>query len=64
MNYNHKISILPLIPLLATGLNACSVEEHPAEQKLPIILFIPVDDLRPDLSCYGNKYIKHLTLID
>ena len=26
--------------------------------KKPNILFIPVDDLRPELGCYGNKKIK------
>lgn len=29
-----------------------------AQNKRPNILFIPVDDLRPELGCYGNKVIK------
>lgn len=47
-----------MIPLLAAGLNACTQAEQTAEQSQPNILFIPVDDLRPDLGCYGNEFIK------
>lgn len=28
------------------------------QSKKPNILFIPVDDLRPELGCYGNQKIK------
>jgi len=30
----------------------------PVEKKHPYILFIAVDDLRPELGCYGNEYVK------
>ena len=33
---------------------ACSSQPRQAEPMKPNILFIPVDDLRPDLGCYGN----------
>ena len=29
-----------------------------ADKSLPNILFIPVDDLRPDIGAYGDEYIK------
>ena len=29
-----------------------------ADNKKPNVLFIAVDDLRPELSCYGNAVIK------
>ena len=28
------------------------------DTKKPNILFICVDDLRPDLGCYGNEFVK------
>jgi hypothetical protein len=36
----------------------CSCLKQPVNQKKPNILFIVVDDLRPDLGCYGNTAIK------
>ena len=48
--------ILPAAFSLAAGtLPAFAVE--PAPQK-PNVLFIVVDDLRPELGCYGKDYIK------
>jgi len=32
--------------------------DFPTTNKRPNILFIAVDDLRPELGCYGNTYIK------
>ena len=29
-----------------------------ADAKKPNVLFIAVDDLRPELSCYGNPVVK------
>ena len=43
--------LLALGFLLATSLQA-------ADAKKPNVLFIAVDDLRPELSCYGNSVIK------
>jgi arylsulfatase A-like enzyme len=45
----------PLLPLL-TGVTLTSVAE-PTAPKKPNILFIVVDDLRPELGCYGKEYI-------
>ncbi|MDO5970627.1 sulfatase [Flavivirga aquimarina] len=37
---------------------SCNNTEKEVIHSLPNILFIPVDDLRPELGCYGNKHIK------
>ena len=47
---------LPLLAVLLTGFGAM-VAAAAAPQK-PNILFIAVDDLRPELGCYGKDYIK------
>jgi arylsulfatase A-like enzyme len=38
----------------------CSSNEYKSEKEkiLPNILFIPVDDLRPELDAYGDEFIK------
>lgn len=45
------------IILLIIILFACSPTPNSVQQK-PNILFICIDDLRPELGCYGNDYIK------
>ena len=52
-------SLLPsiLFAALATALQAAP------EKSKPNVLFISVDDLRPELGCYGNK-IVHSPNID
>lgn len=47
--------LLPLTALLLSLLISCQTQEPPPFR--PNILFIPVDDLRPDLGCYGNPVI-------
>ncbi len=47
-------------PLFCTTF-ACSDNTASIEKKMPEspnILFIAIDDLRPELGCYGNQYIK------
>ncbi len=41
-----------IIFLVALSFLSCSKQEHPN------ILFISIDDLRPELGCYGNDFIK------
>ncbi len=40
------------------GLLACSLKKKKKTLKNPNVLFICVDDLRSELGCYGNDYIK------
>lgn len=58
-----KIKILNALWLLAIlVLSGCNQEKgklaKATQVKRPNILFIPVDDLRPDLGCYGNSIVK------
>lgn len=69
--YKTKYSKLPSIEMkhithfTIIGLAALCSTFYACEEKIattgnaaPNILFIPVDDLRPELGCYGNPYIK------
>ena len=48
-----------LVLLLCINFFSCKNKEKTGENSvLPNILFIPVDDLRPELGAYGNPYIK------
>jgi arylsulfatase A-like enzyme len=40
-----------------TALSA-TVGSTPLEKTKPNVLFIPIDDLKPMLACYGNDVIK------
>lgn len=53
------MSILPLY-FFSTLLLSIGMENSSAVSKdqQPNILFIAIDDLRPELGCYGNEYIK------
>ncbi len=50
-----RMIILFLFCLSAGLLVSCSTSD---EKKPPNILFIAVDDLRPELGCYGTEYVK------
>jgi arylsulfatase A-like enzyme len=59
MNKYKLILVLPLLFLGTIILSSCSSKEEKAknEKVQPNILFIPVDDLRPELGAYGNDYV-------
>ncbi|UCH66743.1 MAG: sulfatase [Ignavibacterium sp.] len=50
-----KFTILFLFSLTLNLLTTCTTSD---DKKSPNILFIAVDDLRPELGCYGNEYVK------
>jgi len=47
------LTILLAFPLLFS----CTNSKEQTQQK-PNVLFIAIDDLRPELGCFGNEYIK------
>ncbi len=51
--------ILPILSLFMVIFFSCSTKENTSEKEkpLPNILFIPVDDLRPELGAYGDELI-------
>jgi arylsulfatase A-like enzyme len=53
MTKNLKLEYL----LMALGFVSCQSEQKQAAAK-PNVLFIAVDDLRPQLGCYGQRQIK------
>lgn len=54
MTIYHLFSII-----LVFHFFSCSVDRSSAqENSKPNILFIAIDDLRPELGCYGNEHIK------
>jgi arylsulfatase A-like enzyme len=56
MNLKNLCIYLPLISTLFS----CAAIKKPADKNLPEnpnILFIAIDDLRPELGCYGNVHI-------
>lgn len=51
-----RFAVVPLLAL--ASLQACSRTESTAEIPRPNVLFIAVDDLRPELGAYGNADIR------
>lgn len=54
----HLSELFSILSLFCLGMmcSACSENEISVQQ--PNILFIPIDDLRPELGCYGNEAVK------
>ena len=50
-------SLIPLILTVVAFASTCATSTAAASNKLNV-LFIAVDDLRPELGCYGNELIK------
>ncbi len=57
-NFRPK-QLLPVLSILFIFFSSCFHNKNKAETKnaLPNILFIPVDDLRPEFGAYGDKTI-------
>jgi len=56
--HNHvwPVVAIVLLAMMLVLLSECSADAAPAEKKsMPNILFIAVDDLRPQLGCYGHR---------
>ena len=60
MRRHRYFLLLPLLSFFFLIFSSCTSNEKKSEKEkaLPNILFIPVDDLRPELGAYGNKFIK------
>jgi len=54
----QRIGLILISSLLSFNINSCSEKSDSSIKARPNILFIPIDDLRPELGCYGNEYIK------
>ena len=57
MSMNVKLQILSFIAILAIGFYGCTEKRSTVEVRTkPNILLIAIDDLRPELGCYGQEY--------
>ncbi len=60
MRHLRDFRSLPLLALLILIFFSCTTKNAKNEQvrPLPNILFIPVDDLRPEFGAYGDAFVK------
>ncbi len=52
------IFLLNILPLVGFSASDANKNNNRQNASVPNILFICVDDLRPELGCYGNSHIK------
>jgi len=52
---NTQVGLALLLPLLVTGAQSCDSDKN--EKSTLNVLFIAVDDMRPELNCYGATQI-------
>ncbi|MEM9721532.1 MAG: sulfatase [Bacteroidota bacterium] len=53
----NQLLLTPLFLFFLWAVSCSSVKEEPTSSKRPNILFIAVDDLRPELNCFGRSHI-------
>ncbi len=53
-----RLSFILIVPVCSTMACKIQVQKDVTTQQKPNILFICVDDLRPELGCYGANYIQ------
>ncbi len=58
MSFVNRRTFLSQLGLGAAAVTAFSTVRCSSKKKNPNVLFIAVDDLRPELGCYGNQKIK------
>ncbi|MCK4751096.1 MAG: sulfatase-like hydrolase/transferase, partial [Bacteroidales bacterium] len=58
MTNQSKLNRCLILLLIFMGITSCATKEQDPDFESPNILFIPVDDLRPDMGCYGNKIVR------
>lgn len=55
---NVKLTIISVVLIMTGCLVQCAVKQDAEQSSKPNILFISIDDLRPELGCYGSPIAK------
>jgi len=58
MRFIGGLRLILLLAATSALFLSCNSREGAADVIKPNILFIPVDDLRPEMGCYGNRIIQ------
>ena len=58
MRHGKYFLLIPILSLMIFSFCSSNGKKSEKVKTLPNILFIPVDDLRPELGAYGDEFIK------